>query len=138
MIDILTCCYSSVVRFYFDHLRQTQRARRFEYSNAVVKECINEQRKKMKPLHCKRVLDAHFSRDSFIQMIAMKMESSFTTLIASRGWYQKSTWKDEALSFKKETDPVALRFHPFSIAFTRKSIEYLTALTVGHILLERS
>ena len=137
MIDILTCCYSSVLRFYFDHLRQTQRARRFEYSNAVVKECIDE-KKKMKPLHCKRVLDAYFSRDSFIQMIAMKMESCFTTLIASRGWYQKSTWKDEALSFKKETDPVALRYDPFSIAFTRKSIEYLTALTVGHILLERS
>ena len=96
------------------------------------------EKKKMKPLHCKTVLDAYFSRDSFIQMIAMKMESSFTTLIASRGWYQKSTWKDEALSFKKETDPVALRFDPFSIAFSRKSIEYLTPLTVGHILLERS
>ena len=74
----------------------------------------------------------------------MKMESSFTTLIGSRGWHvnQKLTWKnpkrDEALSFKKETDPVALRFDPFSIAFTRKSIEYMTLLTVGHIRLEIS
>ena len=95
----------------------------------------------MKLLHCKTVLDAYCSRDSFI---AMKMESSFTTLIGSRGWhvYQKSTWKnpkkDEALSFKKETEPVALRFDPFSIAFTGKSIEYLTPLTVGHIPLEIS
>ena len=61
--------------------------------------------KKMKPLHCKTVLDACCSRDSFI---AMKMESSFTTLVGSRGWhvYQKLTWKnpkkDEALSFKKK------------------------------------
>ena len=45
---------------------------------------------------------------------------------------------DEALSFKKETDPTALRFDPFSIAFTRKSIKYLTALTVGDIPLEIS
>ena len=72
------------------------------------------------------------------------MESFFTTLFGSRGWhvYQKQTWKnpkkDEALSFKKETDPVALRFDPFSVAFTRKSIEYLTSLTVGHIPLEIS
>ena len=93
----------------------------------------------MKPLHCKTGLDAYCSRDSFI---TMKIESLFTTLISSRGWhvYQKSTWKnpkkDEALSFKKETEPVALRFDPFSIAFTRKSIEYLTPLTVGHIPLE--
>ena len=68
------------------------------------------------------------------------MESSFTTLIGLRGWhvYQKSTWKnpkkDGALSFKKETDPVALRFDPFSIAFTRKSIKYLTPPMVGRIL----
>ena len=46
--------------------------------------------------------------------------------------------KDEVLSFKKETDLMALRFDPFSIAFTRKSIEYLTPLTVGHIPLEIS
>ena len=45
---------------------------------------------------------------------------------------------DEALSFKKETDPTALRFDPFSIAFTRKSIKYLTLLTVGDIPLEIS
>ena len=45
---------------------------------------------------------------------------------------------DEALSFKKETDPTALRFDPFSIAFTRKSIKYLTPLTVGDIPLEIS
>ena len=97
----------------------------------------------MKLLHCKTVLDAYCSRDSFI---AMKMESSFTTLIGSRGWhvYQKSTWKnpkkDEALSFKKETDPVALAlsFDPFSITFTRKSIKYLTPLMVEHIPLEIS
>ena len=61
----------------------------------------------MKLLHCKTVLEAYCSRNSIIEM---KMESSFTTLISSRGWYnQKSTWKnlkiDEALSFKKETDP---------------------------------
>ena len=90
----------------------------------------------MKPLDCKTVLDACCSRDSFI---AMKMESSFTTLIGSRGWhvYQKSTWKnpkkDEALSFKKETYSVALRFE-----LPRKSIEYLTPLTVEHIPLEIS
>ena len=64
------------------------------------------------------------------------MESSSTTLIGSRGWhvYQNLTWKnpkkDKALSFKKETDPVALKFDPFSIAFTRNSIEYLTPLTL--------
>ena len=74
----------------------------------------------------------------------MKMDSSFTTLIGSRGWYvyQKLTWenpkKDEALSFKKETDLMTLRFDPFSIAFTRTSIEYLTPLMVGHIPLEIS
>ena len=91
----------------------------------------------MKPLHCKTVvLDAYCSRDSFV---AMKMKSSFTALIGSHVWHvcQKSTWKnpkkDEVLSFKKETDLMALRFDPFSIAFTRKSIEYLTLLTVGHI-----
>ena len=90
----------------------------------------------MKLLYCKTVWDAYFSRNSFI---AMKVESSFTTLIASRGWhvYQKLTWKnsrkDEALSFKKETDLVALRFDHFSIASTRKSIEYLTPLPVGDI-----
>ena len=95
----------------------------------------------MKPLHCKTGLDAYCSRDSFI---TMKIESLFTTLIGSRGWhvYQKSRWKnpkkDEALSFKKEIEAVALRFDPFSIAFTRKSIEYLTPLTVGHIPLEIS
>ena len=94
----------------------------------------------MKLLHCKTVLEAYFSRNSFIEM---KMESSFTTLIISRGWYnQKSTWKnpkkDEALSFKKETDPLALRFDPFSIAFMRKSIKYLPPLMVGHTPLEIS
>ena len=46
--------------------------------------------------------------------------------------------KDESLSFKKEIDLAALRFDPFSIAFKRKSIEYLTPLTVGHIPLEIS
>ena len=72
------------------------------------------------------------------------MESPFTTLIGSRGWhvYQKLTWKnskkDGALSFKKETNPVALRLDPISIAFTRKSIEYLTPLTTGHIPFEIS
>ena len=50
----------------------------------------------------------------------------------------KNPKKDEALSFKKETDPVALKFDPFSIAFTRKSIEYLTSLTVWHLPLEIS
>ena len=45
---------------------------------------------------------------------------------------------DEALSLKKETDPTALRFDPFSIAFTRKSIKYLTPLTGGDIPLEIS
>ena len=65
------------------------------------------------------------------------MESSFTTLIGSRVWhiYQKLTWKNpkknEVLNFIKETDPVALRFDPFSIAFMRQSIEYLTPITVG-------
>ena len=87
MVDILTSCYSSVVCFDFDHLRRKWRAQRFEYSNTVVKECVGE-KKKMKPLHCKTVLDAYCSRDSFI---AMKMESFFTTLFGSRGWhvYQK-------------------------------------------------
>ena len=33
---------------------------------------------------------------------------------------------------------MTLRFDPFSIAFTRKSIECLTPLAVGHILLEIS
>ena len=60
----------------------------------------------MKPLHCKLVLDAYCSRDSFI---AMKMESSFTAVIGSHDWHvcQNSTWKNpkkyEALSFKKLT-----------------------------------
>ena len=108
--------------------------------NTVVKGCVDE-KKKMKPLHCKTVLEAYCSRDSFI---AMKMKSSFTTLVGLRGWhiYQKSTWKnprkDEALSFKKEIDPVALKFDTFSIAFTRKSIEYLAPLTVEHLPLEIS
>lgn len=72
------------------------------------------------------------------------MESVYTTLIASRGWhvYQKTTWKSpkkgEALECKRETDPVALRFDPYSIAFTRRSIEFLTPLTVGHMPLEIS
>ena len=74
----------------------------------------------------------------------MKIESVYTTLIASRGWhvYQKTTWKSpkkgEALECKRETDPVALRFDPYSIAFTRRSIEFLTPLTVGHMPLEIS
>ena len=74
----------------------------------------------------------------------IKMKSSFTTLIGSRGWhvYQKSTWrkpkKDESLSFQKETDRTALKFDPFSIAFTRKTTEYLTPITVGHVPLEIS
>ena len=52
----------------------------------------------------------------------------------------KNPKKDEALSFKKETDPVALAlsFDPFFITFTRKSIKYLTPLTVEHIPLEIS
>ena len=33
---------------------------------------------------------------------------------------------------------MALRFDPFSIAFARKSVEYLTPLAVGHIPLEIS
>ena len=72
------------------------------------------------------------------------MESSYTTLIGSRGWhvYRKSTWKNpkkrEVLSFKLETDSIALRFDPHSIAITRKSIEYLVPVTVGHIPLEIS
>ena len=45
----------------------------------------------------------------------------------------KNPKKDEALSFKKETDPMAVRFDNFSIAFLRKSIKYLTTLMVGHI-----
>ena len=81
MVDILTSCYSSVVCFDFDHLCRTWRTPRFDYSNTVVKECVNE-KKKMKPLHCKTVLDAYCSRDSFI---AMKMDSSLITLIGSRG-----------------------------------------------------
>ena len=90
MVDNLTSYYSSVVCFDFDHLRRTWRARRFEYWNTVLKESVDEE-ENIKPLHCKTVLDAYCSRDSFI---AMKMESSFTTLIGSRGWhvYQKSTW----------------------------------------------
>ena len=92
VVDILTSCYSSVVCFDFDHLHQTWRTGRFEYLNTVVKECINE-KKKMKPLHCKTILNVYCSRDLFI---AMKMESSFTRLIGSRGWhvYQKLTWKN--------------------------------------------
>ena len=99
----LTFCYSSVVCFNFDHLRRTWRAWKIKYLNTVVKGCVDE-KKKMKPLHCKTVLEAYCSRDSFI---AMKIESSFTTLVGLRGWhvYQKSTWKNpkkvEALSFKK-------------------------------------
>ena len=95
--------------------------------------------KKMKPLHCKTVLEAYCDRDS---LIAMKMESSFATLIGSHGWhvYQKSTWKnpkkDEALSFKNKADLVALRFDPFSLVFTKKSFEYFAPLRVGHIPLE--
>ena len=81
MVDILTSCYSSVVCFDFNHLCRTWRTPRFDYSNTVVKECVNE-KKKMKPLHCKTVLDAYCSRDSFI---AMKMESFLITLIGSRG-----------------------------------------------------
>ena len=41
----LTSCYSSVVCFDFDHLRQTWRARRFEYLNAVVKEYVDEKKR---------------------------------------------------------------------------------------------
>lgn len=81
--------------------------------------------------------------DSFVEK-RYKKWSSFTTLVGSRGLhvYQKSAWKkprkDELLSFKKEIDPVALRFDPHSITFTRKSIEYLVPVTVGHISLEIS
>ena len=127
--DLLLQC-SSVVCFDFDHSRRIWRARRF-----VVKR-MRRWEEMMKPLHCKTVLGAYCRTDSFI---VMKMELSFTTLIYSRGWYvyQKPTWKnpkkDEALSFKKETGLVGLRFDAFSIAFTRTSIEYLTPLTVGHI-----
>ena len=70
MVDILTSCYSSVVCFDFDHLCRTWRTPRFDYSNTVVKDCVNE-KKKMKPLHCKTVLDAYCSRDSFV---ALKMD----------------------------------------------------------------
>ena len=72
------------------------------------------------------------------------MEASYTTLVGSRGWhvYQKSTWKrpkkDELLSLRKETDAVALKFDPYSIAFTRKTIVYLTPVVVGHVPLEIS
>ena len=44
MVEILTSCYSSVVCFDFDHLRRTWTARRFEYSNKVVKECVDEKK----------------------------------------------------------------------------------------------
>ena len=81
MVDILTSCYSSVVCFDFDHLCQTWRARRFEYSNTIVKECVDE---------------------------------------------------------KKKDDTAALPNSFGPIAFTRKSIEYLTPLVVGHIPLEIS
>ena len=107
----------------------------FEYSSKRMRRW----EKKIKPLHCKTVLNAYCDRYSFI---AMKMESSFTTRIGSHGWhvYQKLTWKnpkkDEVSSFKKEADPVALRFDPFSLTFTRKSIEYFAPLRVGHIPLE--
>ena len=50
----------------------------FEYSSKRMRQW----KKKMKPLHCKTVLDAYCSRDSFI---AMKMESFLITLIGSRG-----------------------------------------------------
>ena len=45
MVDILTFYYSSVVCFDFDHLRRAWRARRFECSNAVVKEYVDEKKK---------------------------------------------------------------------------------------------
>ena len=50
----------------------------FEYSSKRMRQW----KKKMKPLHCKTVLDAYCCRDSFI---AMKMESFLITLIGSRG-----------------------------------------------------
>ena len=45
MVEILTSSYSSVVCFDFDHLCRTWRTPRFEYSNTVVKECVNEKKR---------------------------------------------------------------------------------------------
>ena len=65
-------------------------------------------------------------------------------MVGSRSWhvYQKSTWKRpkkvKLSSLRKETDVVALKFDPYSIAFTRKTIEYLTPVVVGHVPLEIS
>ena len=72
------------------------------------------------------------------------METSYTTLIACRGWhvYGKSVWqnprRDEILRVKKEENRTALLIDPHSVAFTRKSKQRLVPDIVGHVPLEIS
>ena len=68
------------------------------------------------------------------------MDSTYTTLIGSRGWhvYGKPTWKNEVVQVKKEINPIALEIDPCAIAFTRKSVDCLVPVTVGHVPLEVS
>ena len=42
------------------------------------------------------------------------------------------------MQVKKETNPIALEIDPCAIAFTRKSVDCLVLVTVGHVLLEVS
>ena len=72
------------------------------------------------------------------------METSYTTLIACRGWhvYGKSVWqnprRDEILRVKKEENRTALLIDPHSVAFTRKSKQRLVPDIVGNFPLEIS
>ena len=72
------------------------------------------------------------------------METSYQTLIASRGWhvYGQNVWlnpqRDETLRVKKEESHDALIHDPHSVAFTRKSRARLTPDVVGHFPLEIS
>ena len=72
------------------------------------------------------------------------METSYTTLIACRGWhvYGKNVWqnpkRNEVLRVRKEDDQVALVIDPHLVAFTRKSIVRVVPDIVGHIPLEIS
>ena len=42
------------------------------------------------------------------------------------------------MQVKEETNPIALEIDPFAIAFTRKSVDCLVAVTVGDVPLEVS
>ena len=69
------------------------------------------------------------------------MDSTYTTLIDSRGWHvymEKKPRKNEVVQVKKEINLIALEIDPCAIAFTRKSVDCLVPVTVGHIPLDVS